>query len=682
MCIQAREYDFKVNGIAYRITNTDNMEVAVANDCEEPIVEIYNEPSMPPVPTEYNSTSYEGDIVIPSEINYEGVLFKVTSIDPGAFNGSNITSITLPQSIQSIGEAAFKYCSKLKTFTWPNNISILPPFVLYYSGVENLILPEGVTELNEGAIGELYHLKNLQLPSTLKIIGGDSYPEIKERNYSLPEGIEYLYGSSYPDRPGLHSDIMELLTIPSSVKGIGNSALYGISTLRVVVSKSIIMSKNSSPFISNTWSAYGFDNSYNSDPDYLLVPKGYTHIYRNWTTNDIIEFDNISDFTDIGTIFKDDNLEYVIIGNGDNKKVFAKNLENSTEVRIPLNTTYNGSTYRVSGISKSLGENKNVKNLYVNSPEPFSITSDFFNTITYLTCTLHVPHGCKEAYANATGWSKFKNIVEDGILTISASAGQGGSVSVDKTQVEEGGNVTFTITPNDDYAIDKVTLNNEDVTSQVANGKLTIENVKTSLALNATFKFVATAATIKMSNKYMTYCNTRTLDFSNQTAISAYIAVGYDEGRITLAKVTKVPAGTGVLLKGTPGTYKVNYTTKAPYYTNLFKGVTSATTINPTEGNYTNFILANDPEDGIGFYKVSTSGELAAGKAYLQIPNYAVSSMAKGFSLFFEDETTGIKQIDEKNANTEVYYNLQGVKVNKPTQKGIYIINGKKYIKK
>ena len=50
---------------------------------------------------------YSGDIVIPEKIVYEGTQYTVTGIGEKAFFQKNITSITFPNSITSIGAAAF-----------------------------------------------------------------------------------------------------------------------------------------------------------------------------------------------------------------------------------------------------------------------------------------------------------------------------------------------------------------------------------------------------------------------------------------------------------------------------------------------------------------------------------------------------------------------------------------------
>ncbi|MFD2114273.1 S-layer homology domain-containing protein [Paenibacillus yanchengensis] len=55
-------------------------------------------------------------------------------------------------------------------------------------------------------------------------------------------------------------------------------------------------------------------------------------------------------------------------------------------------------------------------------------------------------------------------------------------------EVVSGQDVTFTVTPDENYQIDRLTLNNIDVTSQLVDGKYTLANVQTDVIAMASFK--------------------------------------------------------------------------------------------------------------------------------------------------------------------------------------------------
>ena len=63
-------------------------------------------------------------------------------------------------------------------------------------------------------------------------------------------------------------------------------------------------------------------------------------------------------------------------------------------------------------------------------------------------------------------------------------------------------------------------------------------------------------------------------------------------------------------------------------------------------------------------------------KAYLHVE----STSAKQLTIVFEDETTGVKTVKTVTLDGGKYYNLNGVEIAKPSQRGVYIHNGKKLI--
>ena len=182
------------------------------------------------------------------------------------------------------------------------------------------------------------------------------------------------------------------------------------------------------------------------------------------------------------------------------------------------------------------------------------------------------------------------------------------------------------------------------------------------------------------AKEYTTFCRDFDVDFSAATGLKAGVALSstLDEGKLTFTMKSSVPAGTGVLLKGTAGaTYTLKIAESAPAAVggNLMKGVIYNTTIGQTDGGNTNFVLS----DGT-FKKVNPIGNtIPAGKAYLQLPTS--TSSARDISFSFDDEPTGINKVQGVEQKDDSYYNLQGQRVSQP-MKGLYIIKGKKVVVK
>ena len=219
--------------------------------------------------------------------------------------------------------------------------------------------------------------------------------------------------------------------------------------------------------------------------------------------------------------------------------------------------------------------------------------------------------------------------------------------------------------------------------------------------------------------KQVPYYTSKNVDFTSLEAqgVKAYTATGYnyDRGVIWLTRVKKVPAQTGILVMANEaGEYSVPTTSVASVYENMFTGSEYPQTIYTTETiddiEYINYYLSNGTS-GVSFYKVTNENgvSMGANRSYLQIPKRDAASGVRGKNLETEafchmilsdesnddviaipvfggmngedDGTTGIEVQSSifNDQSNEVYYNLQGQRVNNPT-KGLYIRNGKKVV--
>lgn len=309
------------------------------------------------------------------------------------------------------------------------------------------------------------------------------------------------------------------------------------------------------------------------------------------------------------------------------------------------------------------------------------------NSFSDFNVPVYVPVGCVDAYKTAQGWQNFTNINDGTLSDMTVTVGDNGSImygtqtvknSSKVFKVQKGTNVELTIIPDDDYRVATLTVNGVDALAQLNNGVLTISNMTANTTVAVTFELANTTKKVTLTESMGTFCSTEDLDFTNVSGLAAYIGSGFNTqtGVLTMTRVYDVPAGTGIVLVGSAGSYDVPYSTSHSIYANLLKGVTEDTFISQTSDGYSNYILSNGSH-GLGFYLVSGSGLLAKGKAYLRIPTQSQSAPAM-FSLDFDDGMTGINSTKGQQREQQEWYDLQGRRITNPTKPGLYIKNGKK----
>ena len=206
----------------------------------------------------------------------------------------------------------------------------------------------------------------------------------------------------------------------------------------------------------------------------------------------------------------------------------------------------------------------------------------------------------------------------------------------------------------------------------------------------------------RLATKYATFTHDFPVDFvaaNGRDAMEAY--VGKSTYKVTqptkiqkilkMTKATSIAANEGVILAGTPGTtytYRIAESAVAKLADNKVMPVREDTLLYQTEtDNKSNWTLQSD-------YKLHLTQDaktIYCGRAYVHETNepgvQGAKSVVFGLSLDDEDgnmtnDATGIESIDAAGKADEdnVYYTISGVRVVNPTEKGVYIKNGKKVI--
>lgn len=183
-----------------------------------------------------------------------------------------------------------------------------------------------------------------------------------------------------------------------------------------------------------------------------------------------------------------------------------------------------------------------------------------------------------------------------------------------------------------------------------------------------------------MTKEFESFSSKYALDFS-ETSVKAYRA-DIEDGKVKLYNISKVPANTGVILKGAAGEVEIPTTyAVSAIGTNLLVAANTGVEIAAsTDGSY-NYVLATQKEVQ-GFYNVATAYTMTQdGKAYLHTTTALADEATSAPAWIIEGDVTGIESVTRETITDNAYYNLAGQRVAQPT-KGLYIVNGKKVIVK
>ena len=223
-------------------------------------------------------------------------------------------------------------------------------------------------------------------------------------------------------------------------------------------------------------------------------------------------------------------------------------------------------------------------------------------------------------------------------------------------------------------------LSCDDFTKYNTNAITIVKNAAAMLIAGEDLDAKITVPATITSAGWATLYTDMALDFSGVSGLTAYTAT-CSGSTVTLTPVSDVPANTGVVLKGSADTYYIPTTESSSTDKGHLLGSASAATAWDAYTGYTLYVLTQ-ASGGVNVeFNPVTSGEIAAGKAFLKVSS-GDSSLAPTLNVVFAGGTTGIDSaVKSDELINKSYYNLAGQRVAQPT-KGLYIVGGKKVVVK
>ena len=157
---------------------------------------------------------------------------SVTSIGDGAFIGCfSLQSITIPNSVTSIGDRAFIGCEFLQSVTIPNSVTSIGNRAFEQcKSLQSVTIPNSVTSIGDEAFSSCESLQSVTIPNSVKSIGNRAFELCKFlQSVTIPNSVTSMGNRAFEQCKSLQS-----VTIPNSVTSIGDEAFSSCESLQSV----------------------------------------------------------------------------------------------------------------------------------------------------------------------------------------------------------------------------------------------------------------------------------------------------------------------------------------------------------------------------------------------------------------------------------------------------------------
>lgn len=165
---------------------------------------------------------YRGDVVIPDRFVHNGKTFKVTCIGEGAFSASVqnyelvslVSSVELPNTIDTIRSRAFSECVHLTSIDIPNSVKYIGDAAFGGSGLTtvdirnstctfdnnvfcatcltSIEIPESMEKIPFGMFSMCFSLSSVTLHDHITCIGDGAFESTGFTSFEIPASVKYL----------------------------------------------------------------------------------------------------------------------------------------------------------------------------------------------------------------------------------------------------------------------------------------------------------------------------------------------------------------------------------------------------------------------------------------------------------------------------------------------------------
>ncbi len=147
------------------------------------------------------------------------------------YNCSGLTSVTIPDSVTSIGGGVFYGCNGLASVTIPDGVTSIGDWAFgYCSGLESVTIPDSVTSIGDWAFGYCSGLAGVAISDNVANIGSYAFYYCTNlTSVTIGDSVTSIGDSAF-----CYCNALTSVTIPENVTSIGRSAFRGCSALKTL----------------------------------------------------------------------------------------------------------------------------------------------------------------------------------------------------------------------------------------------------------------------------------------------------------------------------------------------------------------------------------------------------------------------------------------------------------------
>ncbi len=336
------------------------------------------------------------DIVIPAQVSHGGVSYRVAKLAEYAFKDTKITSISLPEgidtlstycfrncrllasvklpeSLRHLGSSCFEGCESLATLTLPQGLASLAHYCFYNcTNLISISLPESVTKLGGSNFNGCTNLQSVTLPATATEMRGEYFRNCSNLiSVRVPEGVKELG----PCFSGCYN--LTFVYLPQSIIKLGEGCFSGCRNL-----VSIDLPKGITELPRACFNGC-------SNLTSIVLPEGITEL-DEWC---------FSHCTNLSAINLPQGVTYL------GRECF-KMCTSFSAIRLPKKLKDVGN-YCFSGC-------ENLTKVFCEWEQELMYVSIGSGAFDYgSNCKLYVPQGCMALYKDTKAWpNKFAEIIE------------------------------------------------------------------------------------------------------------------------------------------------------------------------------------------------------------------------------------------------------------------------------